>query len=429
MPLLDHPPCEPDTEGILKVGVLMADRDPIIISGAGPVAMVLAVALYQNGVPFIALEQLSEPFVDQRAASHHPPTVEMLDELGLAKHMIAEGLKSPIYRFHDRVTHDVIAEFDLGLLADEVKFPYVVQYEQYKLVRKVLELFDNDPAFDVRFSCTVTGFEQFEDHVILKLTRADGSLEKIRGSFLVGCDGGRSTVRKSAGIGFDGFTYPEKFIKIGTYFDLTAYDQRIAIRNYFSHPEEWCNLFRVKGEPDTPDVWRFVVPMRVNETEEEAKEPSAMQKRLKRFFPREDDYEIAYANVYTVSQCVASTFNTGRVVLAGDSAHVNNPIGGMGLNGGIHDAVNLADKLIKVWKGEAGIELFNLYTRQRHKASTEFTQAQTIANKKQLEERNPVMRQKRLDEMRATSEDPSKAKAYMRRAQLIDSVKAAAAVT
>jgi len=154
-----------------------------------------------------------------------------------------------------------------------------------------------------------------------------------------------------------------------------------------------------------------------------------MQKRLKRFFLRDEDYEIAYANVYTVSQCVASTFNKGRVVLAGDSAHVNNPIGGMGLNGGIHDAINLADKLTSVWKGEAAIELFDLYTRQRHKASTDFTQAQTIANKKQLEERDPMMRQKRHNEMRAMSENPSKARAYMRRAQLIDSVKAAAAVT
>ena len=115
----------------------MAKKDPIIISGAGPVAMVLAVALLRQGVPFIALEKLTAPFVDQRAASHHPPTVEMLDNLGLAKHMINEGLKSPVYRFHDRVNHDVIAEFDLGLLADEVPFPFVVQYEQYKLVRKL----------------------------------------------------------------------------------------------------------------------------------------------------------------------------------------------------------------------------------------------------------------------------------------------------
>lgn len=407
----------------------MSEKDPVVISGGGPVAMVLALALYREGVPFIVLETLHEPFVDQRAASHHPPTVEMLDELGLAELMIERGLKSPLYRFHDRVNHEIVAQFDLGDLKDELKFPYVVQYEQYKLVRLVLELHGDKPEFDVRFSNTVTGFTQHDDHVDVDVQLEDGSVETIRASYLVGCDGGRSVVRKTAGIDFAGFTYPEKFIKIGTYFDVMAHDDKVAIRNYFSHPDEWCNLFKVHGEPGKPHIWRFVVPMRVDETEEEAKSDAGMQERLKRFFPRDEDYEIAYANVYTVNQRVAETFNKGRILLAGDAAHVNNPIGGMGLNGGIHDAVNLAAKLAPVWKGEASTDLLDLYTRQRHKASTDFTQAQTIANKKQLEERDPESRKERLDELRRTSEDKEKARAYMRRAQLIDSVKAAAAIT
>jgi len=407
----------------------MAERDPVVISGGGPVAMVLALALYRRGVPFIVLETLDEPFMDQRAASYHPPTVEMLDELGLAGAIIPEGLQSPIYRFHDRVTREVVAEFDLGDLADELKYPFVLQYEQYKLVRKVAELHGDRPEFDIRFSHTVTGFTQRDDHVDVEVRLADGATGTIRASYLVGCDGGRSTVRKAAGIEFAGFTYPEKFIKIGTYFDFMEHDGRVAIRNYFSDPGEWCNLFKVNGEPPNPPIWRFVVPMRVDETEEEAKSREAMQARLKRFFPRDADYDIAYANVYTVSQCVAATFNAGRVLLAGDSAHVNNPIGGMGLNGGIHDAVNLASKLAPVWKGDAGPALLDLYTRQRHKASTDFTQAQTIANKKQLEERDPATRARRLDELRRTGEDREAARAYMRRAQLIDSVRAAARVT
>ena len=406
----------------------MAEKDPVIISGAGPVAMVFALALYRQGVPFIALEMLDEPFIDQRAASHHPPTVAMLDELGLAEHILDEGLKSPVYRFHDRVTHDVIAEFDLGELKDEVKYPFVLQYEQYKIVRKILGLFGDEPGFDVRFSHTVTGFTQSDDHVDVAVDFPDGTSGTIRGSYVVGCDGGRSPIRKSAEIEFVGFTYPEKFIKIGTYHDFMAEDDRIAIRNYFSDPGEWCNLFKVNGEPPKPGIWRFVVPMRIDETEEEAKSEAGMQARLKRFFPRDADYDIAYANVYTVSQCVARTFNKGRALLAGDSAHLNNPIGGMGLNGGIHDAMNLASKLGPIWKGEASPDLLDRYTRQRHTASTEFTQAQTIANKKQLEEKDPVKRAARLDEMRRTGEDKEAAKAYMRRAQLIDSVKAAAAI-
>ncbi len=407
----------------------MSKKDPVVISGGGPVAMVLALALYREGIPFVALETLHEPFMDQRAASYHPPTVEMLDQLGIAEEIIPEGLKSPVYRFHDRVTHDVVAEFDLGDLRDELKFPYVLQYEQYKLVRKVMALYSDRPDFDVRFSHTVTGFTQYDDHVDVSYETADGTKETIRASYVVGCDGGRSVIRRGADIEFVGFTYPEKFIKIGTYFDFMALDERIAIRNYFSHPGEWCNLFKVNGEPPKPPIWRFVVPMRVDETEKEAKSQEGMQARVKRFFPRDEDYEIAYANVYTVSQCVAKTFNKGRALLAGDSAHLNNPIGGMGLNGGIHDAMNLASKLAPVWKGDADPSLLDLYSRQRHKASTDFTQAQTIANKKQLEEKDPVQRAKRLDEMRKTGNDPELRRAYMRRAQLIDSVKAAAAIT
>ena len=406
----------------------MAERDPVVIAGGGPVAMVLGLALYRAGVPFVVLESLPEPFVDQRAASYHPPTIEMLEGLGLTDEIIPEGLKSPVYRFHDRVTRDVVAEFDLADLKDELKFPFVLQYEQYKLVRKILQLHGDRPEFDVRLSHTVTGVTQFDDHVDVEVELADGTRDVVRGAYAIGCDGGRSTVRKAARIEFVGFTYPEQFIKIGTYFDFMAHDPGVAIRNYFSDPGEWCNLFKVPGEPPKPAIWRFVVPMRIDETEDEAKSQDAMQARLKRFFPREVDYEISYANVYTVSQCVAETFNKGRVLLAGDSAHVNNPIGGMGLNGGIHDAVNLAAKLTPVWKGEAAPDILDRYTRQRHKAATDFTQTQTIANKKQLEERDPESRKLRLDELRRIGEDREASRAYMRRAQLIDSVAAAESV-
>ena len=407
----------------------MTDRDPVIIAGGGPVAMVLALALYRDGIPFIALETLPEPFIDQRAASYHPPTIEMLEALGLTDEIIPEGLKSPCYRCHDRVTCEVVVEFDLDDLKDELKHPYVLQNEQYKLVRKILSLHGDKPDFDLRFSHTVTGFTQHDDHIDVEVELGDGSRTTIRGSYLVGCDGGRSVVRKEAGIDFVGFTYPEQFIKIGTYFDFVEQNDKVVYRNYFSHPEEWCNLFKVNGEPPKPGIWRCVIPMRVGETEEEAKSDAAIQARLQRFFPKSGDYEIAYANVYTVSQRVAETFNKGRVLLAGDSAHVNNPIGGMGLNGGIHDAMNLASKLAPVWRGEADPALLDLYTRQRHKAAADFTQAQTIANKKQLEERDPEQRKLRLDELRRLGDDRAASRAYMRRAQLIESLETAAAVT
>jgi 3-(3-hydroxy-phenyl)propionate hydroxylase len=405
----------------------MAERDRVVIAGGGPVGMVLALALWQRGVPVTVLETLGEPFVDQRAASSHPPTIEMLDSLGLAEKIVPEGLIAPVYRFRDRVTGDVVAEFDLSELEGELKYPYVLQYEQYKLVFRILALYGDHPDFDIRFSHTLSGFTQADDRVDVVARLTDGSRETIRAAYLVGCDGGRSAVRKLAGIAFEGFTYPELFIKIGTYYDFMEDDSRVAYRNYFSDPEEWCNLFKVNGE-DGRAIWRGVFPMRIGETEEEARRPENIEARLQKFFPRPSAYEIAYANVYTVSQRVAASLNQGRVLLAGDSAHVNNPIGGMGLNGGIHDAMNLADKLAAVWKGEAGPELLDLYTRQRRKAAVDFTQAQTIANKKLMEERDPAVRRKNLDALRRVGEDRQLRRAYMRRAALIESLEAAAQV-
>jgi 3-(3-hydroxy-phenyl)propionate hydroxylase len=130
-----------------------------------------------------------------------------------------------------------------------------------------------------------------------------------------------------------------------------------------------------------------------------------------------------------VSQRVASTFRLGRILLAGDSAHVNNPIGGMGMNGGIHDAINLAEKLARVIHGQADESLLDLYSRQRRHAAAAYIQQQTIANKKLMEERDPKVRAANFDELRRTAENPETAKAYMRRAALLDSLRTASAVT
>ena len=146
------------------------------------------------------------------------------------------------------------------------------------------------------------------------------------------------------------------------------------------------------------------------------------------FIDKSGDFDIPYYALYGVHQRVAATFNKGRVLLAGDSAHVNNPIGGMGMNGGIHDAVNLADKLVRVWYGRADASVFDRYTRQRRKAQVDFVQAQSIQNKKTLEEKDPVTRRKHLDELRRVSEEKELHKKFLYRSSLIDSLNAANAV-
>jgi 3-(3-hydroxy-phenyl)propionate hydroxylase len=399
----------------------------VVIVGAGPVGMVCALALNRRGVPVTVFEQEPEPVEDQRAASLHPPTLEMLDGLGITAKILPLGLISTSYRFHDRVSQSVVAEFDLELLRDEFRYPFVLQYEQYKLTASIAAEYGNADDFDVRFFHSVTGLTATADGVEVEIGSPSGP-QRLRADYVIGCDGGRSTVRKLAGIEFEGFTYPERFIKIATSFDFGTVNPNIAFRNYFSDPSEWCNLFKVQGKRP-PGLWRAIFPIQADEDDETALSPERIEARLQKFFPKRGRYDVEYVNVYGAHQRVAASFRRGRMLLAGDSAHVNNPIGGMGMNGGIHDGMNLADKLARVIHGEAADDLLDLYSRQRRHAAVNYVQAQTIANKRLMEERDPAVRKTNFDELRRTADNPETAKAYMRRAALLDSLRDAAAVT
>jgi len=251
----------------------MQRDDRVIVVGAGPVGAVTALALVKKGIPVTLLEAEAEPPEDQRAATIHPPTVEMLAELGLTDEAFAEdasgGMLSPIFHFRDRVSGELVAVFDIGLLKGEVPYPFVVQWEQYKLVRAAKPHIEASGIADVRFSTKVTGLAQGADHVDVTITNAAGESEKIRGRYVIGADGGRSTVRRLAEIEFEGFTWPERFIKIGTSFDFGATGRGFCTRNYFSDPNEWLNLFKVKGN-GPPGIWRGIMPVPPEESDEQA---------------------------------------------------------------------------------------------------------------------------------------------------------------
>jgi 3-(3-hydroxy-phenyl)propionate hydroxylase len=402
----------------------------VIVVGAGPVGAIMTLALLRKGIPVLLIEAEPEPVEDQRAATIHAPTLEMLADLGLKQQAFAEGatggFQAPLFQFRDRATGELVATFDIRLLDGEVPYPFVLQWEQYKLVRAVMPLLAASGLAELRFATKLIGLTQHADHVDVSV-ETDGGIEKLRGAYVIGTDGGRSTVRRFADIDFEGFTWEERFIKIATSFDFVSAGTGYCTRNYFSDPDEWLNLFKVKGN-GPPGYWRGIMPVPPNETDEQAVSMEAIQRRLHGIYDKSGDFDIPYYALYTVHQRVAATFNKGRVLLAGDAAHVNNPIGGMGMNGGIHDAVNLADKLADVWFGRADASVFDRYTRQRRKAQTDFVQAQSIQNKKTLGEKDPAVRRQNLDELRRTSEDVVRHKAFLYRSSLIDSLNAANAV-
>jgi len=166
-----------------------------------------------------------------------------------------------------------------------------------------------------------------------------------------------------------------------------------------------------------------VFPTQVDETDDQATSEEAAQRRLQRFFPKAGAYPLVHRNIYRVHQRVAAAFRKGRVFLAGDAAHVNNPLGGLGLNFGIHDAMELAELLGRVLREDADPATLEFYDRFRRPLNVEYVQQQTIANKKRLEEKDPDLRMKNHQALRATAADPAAYRAFLLRASLIDAVR------
>ena len=385
-------------------------RRNILVVGAGPVGTVAALACAQFGHRVTLLEAQDRVDDSPRASTTQPPTLEILAELGLIDEYIAQGLVSRTFQFWDRPTLRLLAEFDFERLRGVTPYPYVVQTEQHKLALMGIERLRKMPNAKVIMGTRVTAVSQDADSVTV---RADNG--EWRPDYVIGCDGGRSTLRKCLDIEFEGFTWPERFLVITTRFDFAA-ALGCCLRNYMADPEEWTNLFKVAGD-DLRGRWRAVFNTRPDESDEEALSDASVRSRLSRIYVPEQERHYLHLNLYNVHQRVAKQFRKGRAFLCGDAAHVNNPIGGLGLNSGIHEAWDLANLL-----SEEGADL-DAYDRRRRPLNIEYVQEQTIANKKRLEEREPAQREKRFDELRRMADDPQKHKAFLMRASLLETAR------
>jgi 3-(3-hydroxy-phenyl)propionate hydroxylase len=346
--------------------------------------------------------------------------MEMFEASGVTQRLHELGIVCPQWQFRCR-DEGVIAEFDLGLIANVTRYPYRLQCEQHKLVAILAEMLTKDSHFTIHYGTEVEDVKQ--DASGVTVICADGAVHK--GAYVIGADGGRSVVRKSQDIDFAGFTYQERFLVITTTVDFEQ--KGFAYSCYVSDPREWCALFKVPGK-GPPGLWRVVFPTPPEATAEELLDFGSAQDRLRGFIPRDTPYPIMHTNLYTVHQRVAATYRRGRALLAGDAAHVNNPLGGMGMNFGIHDAVSLADTIARVLAG-APDDLLDLYDRQRRHVANAFLQAMTIQNKRVLEEKDPVKRRERLDEMRAIAADPTKTRGFLMQTSMFAGLQAAGQIT
>lgn len=381
--------------------------DPILIVGGGPVGLTLAWRLASAGLP-VRLFDAEPEIPDQlRASTFHPPTLDMFDASGITDALIAKGRITPTWQIRMHTTGER-AEFDLAILANDTAHPYRLQCRQAELSRA---LFARLPEGTATYGAEVSDVAQDAEGVTLTVNG-----ETLRGSVLVGCDGARSLVREAIGAAWEGAAYPENTVLVTTHFPFEDHLAGLSGVNYIWKPGGTYSLLRL------PDVWRISLHPLEGQTAEDALSDDAIRAQTREVLPAAGDLDIVEKRIYRVHRRVASRYRDGRMLIAGDAAHLNSPKGGMGMNGGIHDAWCLADTLIALANGADWAHL-DSYERRRRPIARDDIVAQADANRARMNATDPEERRERLKELQAIAADPDRCRAFLLRSSMIEGLR------
>lgn len=373
-------------------------ENQVLIVGGGPVGLTLAYRLETFGIPCVLFEAESEPTDDLRASTFHPPTLDMLDEYGLAQPLVDQGLKAPHWQIRIHETGEQ-ALFDLSVLKNDTAHPYRLQCEQFRLCRLLAERLQGAAHADLRFGWKVESVEQGDDGVRVRGVDPQGRVFEETGRFLVGADGARSIVRKSMALDFEGKTYPETTVLATTTHRFEEQLPGLSNVNYVWREGGTFSLLRLR------DKWRCSLYPDEGETIEQVMEPERIERKLQAIAPKDGPYDIIDLRPYRVHMRIVSDYRAGRFILAGDAAHVNSPSGGMGMNGGVHDAFNLSATLKEIWAG-ASVDLLDRYTRQRRPIAADEILVQADANRARMQERSWDKRREMFADLQKVASDP-----------------------
>lgn len=382
-------------------------RQPILIVGAGPVGLTLAWRLSQSGLPVQVFEAEDEIADQLRASTFHPPTLDYFDESGITAELIAAGRITPTWQIRMHTTGDR-AEFDLAVLSEDTGHPYRLQCRQALLSRALAARL---PDGTVHFGSPVTAVAQNESGVSITVNDA-----VVRGSVLIGCDGARSLVREAIGAEFEGATYPENTILVTTHFPFEDHLSGLSGVNYIWKPGGTYSLLRL------PDLWRISLHPTDGQSPEDALEDASIRAQTREVLPQAGDIDIVEKRIYRVHRRVATQYRKDRMFIAGDAAHLNSPKGGMGMNGGIHDAWCLADLLIEVANGGDPARL-DAYEARRRPIARDDIVAQADKNRARMNTTDETERRAYLQSLQETAADPVKAREFLLRSSMIDGLR------
>ena len=321
--------------------------------------------------------------------------------------MVEAGRITPTWQIRMQTSGER-AEFDLSVLNEDTAHPYRLQCRQELLGRALVARLPKDA---VHFGCPITAVAQDKDGVSITLND-----EVVRGSILIGCDGAHSIVREAIGAVFEGETYPENTILVTTHFPFEDHLKELSGVNYIWKPGGTYSLLRL------PDLWRISLHPTEGQTPEMALEDSAIRVQTREFIPQAGDIEIVEKRIYRVHRRVATHYRRNRMFIAGDAAHLNSPKGGMGMNGGIHDAWCLADLLMEVANGGDPDRLDKYEARRRPIACDDIV-AQADKNRARMSVKNEATRHEYLKSLQEIAANPIKSREFLLRSSMIEGLR------
>lgn len=392
--------------------------NPIIITGAGPVGLTVAELLTLHEIPVIVLEQQSTPSPEWRASTFHAATLELLEESGLSQELLARGLIADKIQYRDRRT-GVYAQFETRLLQNDTKYPFRLQCPQSTYVQILSERLQKNSLAELRFNSTLVGFEQDEAEVRATIQTPQGH-STLQTPFLLGADGARSRVRKLLGFAFEGMTFEERLLLVGTPVPFDQFLPDITSVNYISDPAEFLFILHV------PEAWRLLYAVPATLSDEEALSDQRIQATLRGALHTDHSFPIVERMIYRFHQRVAEQFYAGRVVLLGDAAHVNSPFGGLGLNSGIHDAVDLSIRLVRLLsrdQPENRQAELDTYAQRRRQVAIQYVQNISGRNTRLIAEQDPQERLRLQQELAREANDPERARQWLLSTSLLTSVR------